>query len=146
MDKNGFLIDLSESEWTDFGRVEFSAQPEPQKVFSAIWKLESDVNNGGFDQYFLNSESDVIAHAPIALRAIGVSSCAEIVEKAIQVIAPLAPTEIGRYESLDDAGDEGQERLDMLDAEFFAYPNDLTELLFEFASQRAETFGPMPSE
>jgi hypothetical protein len=36
MDKNGFLIDLSESERTDFGRIDFAKQPEVQQVFSAL--------------------------------------------------------------------------------------------------------------
>lgn len=39
MDKNHFLINLSESKRTDFGRVDFAAQSEAQKVFSAIWSL-----------------------------------------------------------------------------------------------------------
>jgi len=52
MNKNSFLIQLSESPRTDFGRVAFAEQSEPQKVFSSIWALESQVNNGGFLQYF----------------------------------------------------------------------------------------------
>jgi hypothetical protein len=47
MDKNKFLIDLSESDQTDFGRVDFASQSDPQRTFSAIWELESQVNNGG---------------------------------------------------------------------------------------------------
>ena len=60
MDKNHYLIELSEGERTDFGRVDFEEQPEPQKVFSAIWELESEVNNGGFDQYFRNIGSGTL--------------------------------------------------------------------------------------
>ena len=92
MDKNLYLIELSESQQTDFGRVAFDEQPETQKTFSTIWELESQVNNGGFDQYFRNSETAEIGYAPTALRTIGALSCAKIVEHAIEVIAPLAPT------------------------------------------------------
>ena len=59
MDKNAFLITLSESERTAFGKTEFAAQLEPQKVFSAIWELESEVNNGGFDQFFRNGRAAI---------------------------------------------------------------------------------------
>ena len=45
-DKNEALIRLSESAGADFGRVAFDAQSAPQKVFSAIWQLESLVNIG----------------------------------------------------------------------------------------------------
>ena len=71
MDKNRYLLQLSESQQTDFGRVPFGVQSELQKAFSAIWELESQVNNGGFDQYFRNSDKEVIVYAPAALRTIG---------------------------------------------------------------------------
>ena len=144
MDKNAFLIELSESERTDFGRVDFETQNEVQRVFSAIWELESQVNNGGFDQYFRNSDSDIIAHAPTALRAIGASSCAGIVERAIEVISPLQTTQEGRYGALDELGDEAQDRLAALDSEFYKYPDNLTELLFGFVSRHPEAFGSFP--
>src|SRR5207247_5287224 len=100
MDKNAFLIDLSESKRTDFGKVDFAQQSESQQVFSAIWELESQVNNGGFDQYFRNSDSDIISFAPSALRAIGASACAEIVEAAIKFISPVPATETERCAGL----------------------------------------------
>jgi hypothetical protein len=39
LDKNAFLISLSESDRTDFGRVDFAIQSQRQKVFSAVWGL-----------------------------------------------------------------------------------------------------------
>lgn len=54
MDRNRYLIDLSESKRTDFGRVDFAKQTEVQKVFSAVLEIESQVTIGGFDQYFRN--------------------------------------------------------------------------------------------
>jgi hypothetical protein len=101
MDTNRFLIDLSESERTDFGRVDFGEQSEVQKVFSAVWEIESQVNNGGFDQYFRNSDSDIIAFAPTALKSIEATACAKIAEAAIELISPLPGTKEGRYEALD---------------------------------------------
>jgi hypothetical protein len=53
MNKNQILINLSESKQTGFGKQEFAEQSFPQKVFSAIWAVESEVNNGGFSQYLL---------------------------------------------------------------------------------------------
>ena len=144
MDKNAFLIDLAEGERTDFGRIAFDEQPEAQKVFSAIWELEGQVNNGGFDQYFRFSESAMIAFAPVALRTIGACSCGAIVERAIGSIAPLPPTQEGRYAALDASGEVGQGRLSSLDDEFFAYPDDLAGLLFNYVSKHPDEFGPAP--
>lgn len=145
MDKNEFLIDLSESNRTDFGRVDFASQTDTQKTFSAIWELESYVNNGGFDQYLRNADSDVIAYAPIALREIGATSCAAIVDSAIQVISPIPAGSDARCDALDDAGEAGQELLDELDSKFYAYPDDITELLFAFVTKHQSEFGVVPS-
>ncbi len=82
MNKNTFLIELSESTKTDFGRVAFSKQSPVQRVFSAIWALESEVNGGGFSHYFSSSEKDTVPFASAALRTIGALKCAAIVEAA----------------------------------------------------------------
>ncbi|EMO41760.1 PF14300 domain protein [Leptospira noguchii serovar Autumnalis str. ZUN142] len=58
MDKNKALIQLSESKNTDYGKKDFKDQSEIQKVFSTIWEVEAQVNNGGFSQYFFNSSSE----------------------------------------------------------------------------------------
>jgi hypothetical protein len=141
MDKNRYLIDLSESEHTDFGRVDFSRQSDVQKVFSAIWELESQVNNGGFDQYFRNTDYELIAHTATALRAIGAASCAAIVDSAIQVISPMPVDNDARCDALDSAEDDAQDRLNALDTQFFAYPDNLTDLLFAYVSRNAGLFG-----
>jgi len=141
MDKNSFLIDLSESERTDLWRVDFEEQSEPQKVFSSVWELESEVNNGGFDQYFRNGEIESISYAPTALQAIGAVTCAGIAERAIGTLAPLPQTEPGRIDVLDSLTEDSQAKLAALDAEFLSYPDNLTELLFEYVSKHPDAFG-----
>ncbi len=145
MDKNTFLIDLSESERTDFGRVDFVSQNVAQKTFSAIWELESQVNNGGFDQYFRNSDSDIIAYAPEALKQIGATACAEIVKAAISTIAPIPAEDDARIDALDAALEADEEMLEELDSQFFSYPDNLTELLFAFVARNQDEFGEVPS-
>jgi hypothetical protein len=145
MDKNTFLIDLSESELTDFGRVDFASQNVVQKTFSAIWELENQVNNGGFDLYFRNSDSDIIAYAPEALKQIGAPACAEIVQAAISTIAPIPAEDDARIDALDAALESNEEMLEELDSQFFSYPDNLTELLFAFVARNQDEFGEVPS-
>ncbi len=123
MNKNAFLINLSESTRTDFGRVAFESQSGDQKVFSAIWALESEVNSGGFSSYLTGSEAATAPFAPRALREIGALRCAAIVEEALQIGASSDTS------SLDDA--------------FMAYPDNLTELLFAYVAAHPEAFGPV---
>lgn len=127
MDKNSYLIELSESDGADFGRIDFAAQGQEQRVFSAIWALESQVNNGGFVQFFDNEEPDLVSFTPAALREIGAIRCSEIVSRAL-VFRP------------DRNSSKSTEHLESLDSEFYGYPDDLTELLFAYVAAHPETF------
>src|SRR5579859_8159091 len=84
MTKNEILIGLSESEMTKIGREDFALQSVPQRVFSSIWAVESEVNNGGFSQYFLNSSAETAAFIPDALETVGAPKTAEICRRAIK--------------------------------------------------------------
>lgn len=144
MDKNRVLIDLSESERTDSGRVDFALQRPEQRVFSAIRALQSEVNNGGFTQYFASHDGDSANFAPSALREIGAHRCAAIVEKALRLAAPngeLPDSHAGRESLIASLPLDVIEQLDATDKEFFSYPDDLTELLFEYVSKRPFMFG-----
>jgi hypothetical protein len=145
MNKNMFLITLSESERTDFGRIEFARQSEEQKVFSAIWGLESQVNNGGFEQYFCNPGGEVANFAPIALARIGAHKCAAIVSDALRTVSidPLPTDHAMRNALMRSLGSAASEELAVLNTEFFSYPEDLTDLLFEFVRVHPSIFGPI---
>jgi hypothetical protein len=145
-EKNRLLIEVSESVRTDFGKVDFRSQSFPQKIFSAIWDLESEVNSGGFCQYFLNSSNETAHFLVEALGAIGASDTAEICKRAIDTAfpagLPLDPNTI--HESAERFPDETRDALDFLDREFFKYPNDLTELLYAHVAKHPEEFGHVP--
>jgi hypothetical protein len=146
MDKNGILISLSESGKTSFGKEDFSTQSIPQKVFSSIWAVESEVNNGGFSQYFLNNSSETAGFVVEALETIGAPNTADICRRAIAVAfpggLPSDPDAISAAAS--DFSDEVDEKLDALSEEFFGYPHDLTKLLFAYVSKHPEEFGELP--
>jgi len=148
IDKNAFLIDLSESNRVEFGRVDFPQQSELQKVFSAIWALESQVNNGGFAQYLASSVGDTAEFAPRALQTIGALACAKVVERALRTAsaAPLPDDQSARESLVESLSQKALDRLDELDKEFFAYPDNLTELLFAFVGKNPKTFGPNPED
>ena len=146
MNKNSFLIQLSETPRTDFGRVDFSEQPEPQKVFSSIWALESQVNNGGLLQYFVSSDFDTANFAPTALASIGAHACASIVERALRLL-PSGSVPASRADAdqvVGSLGEHEREQFETLDSEFMAYPDNLTELLFAYVAAHPDAFGPVP--
>lgn len=144
--KNQILISLSSSEQTSFGREGFARQSFPQKVFSAIWGVESEVNNGGFSQYFLNSSAESSSFVVQALETIGAPETANICKRAIATAFPVGLP--GSEEIRAAAASFPAEVLDALeplDQEFFSYPHDLTGLLFAYVSQHQEEFGRLPN-
>ena len=146
MDKNAALINLSESERTKFGKEDFSVQSFAQKVFSAIWAAESEINNGGFAQYFLNSSCETAPFVVEAFETINAPRTADICRRAVAVAfpdgLPSAPDSIS--DAAADLTDETTELLEALDKEFFQYPHNLTDLLFTFVSKHPDEFGPLP--
>jgi hypothetical protein len=145
MNKNEILINLSESENTRLGKEEFDQQPFPQKVFSAIWAIESEVNNGGFSQYLLNG-SESVSFVAEALEIIGAPKTAIICDRAIRSAFPhgLPPTPEAIRSAAADFSVETLEKLEPLDQEFFGYPHNLTDLLFVYVSEHPEEFGAIP--
>jgi hypothetical protein len=145
MNKNNALINLSESDRTKFGKEEFSLQSFSQKVFSAIWTAESEINNGGFAQYFRNASGETAPFLVEAFEAIGAPRTADICRRAIVVAFPTGlPSAEAISSAAADFSQAAMVQLKALDTEFFQYPHDLTELLFTFASNHPEEFGPLP--
>ena len=145
MRKDVILIHLAESENTRFGKEDFALQSFPQKVFSAIWDIEAEVNNGGFSQYFGNNSAETSPFVIEALRTIGAPGTAAICERAIIAAFPSGlPVSVEAiHAAASDFSDEVLEQLDDLDQEFFSYPHDLTDLLFNYVSEHSEEFGEL---
>lgn len=115
--KNHILINLSGSDKMSFGKEIFASQTVPQKVFSAIWAVESEVNNGGFSQYFLNSSAESASFVVEALETIGAPRTADICKRAITEAFPagLPPSKEGIRSAAEFFSDEVLAALDPLD-------------------------------
>ena len=146
MNKNKILINLSESDKTKFGKEDFATQSVPQKVFSCIWALESEVNNGGFSQYFQNGDgAETASFVVSALDAIGASHTSGICKRALTCAFPagLPANPDAISEAATDFTGETLAGLEALDAEFMSYPDNLTELLFAYVAKHPEEFGEL---
>jgi len=147
MDMNGLLVALSDSDKTQYNREEFSSQSAPQKVFTAIWELEAEVNNGGFSQYFLNSSGETAHFVVEALEAIQAPLTADICRRAIQTAFPNGlPSDPDTIQTAaSDFPPDVEDQLNALDNEFYKYPNNLTRLLFAYVRRHPEEFGTLPT-
>jgi hypothetical protein len=141
INKNEYLIDLSESSATSFGKVDFETQTRVQKIFSTVWSAESEISNGGFAQYFRNS-AETVSTLVGAFTEIGAQKMAAICGKATAFVFPTAvPLEVQEVSKLVDLiDDETQAELGELDEEFFQCPENLTDLLYDFVMAHPEEF------
>jgi len=111
-----------------------------------VWAVESEVNNGGFSQYFLNSSGETAAFVAEALEAIGAPKTAHICRRAIKRAFPKGlPSTQAEISSLAaEFSDKTIDRLGALDSEFLAYLHDLTDLLYAYVSRYPDEFGTVP--
>ncbi|KAA6456923.1 DUF4375 domain-containing protein [Acidobacteria bacterium AB60] len=145
-EKNRILMELVQSEWTAYARGEdFDKQSTPQRVFSSVWALEAEVNNGGLSQYFFNSSRFTAPFVIEALVTIGAHRAADLSRRAIQCAFPDGlPGDLNAMRlAAANFPDAVEETLNKLDREFYQYPDDLTGLLFDYVRTHPEEFGDL---
>jgi hypothetical protein len=109
----------------------------PERVVLAVEALEREVNNGGYNQFFLNEPS--YAHQiGAALSEIGCPETARITEDAVAVLG-LRPDWTDEQISVAaaDMPDDQMAKLDPLDDAFFAYPDPIEDRLLAFIRANA---------
>ena len=104
------------------------------------------MNNGGFSQYFANSSGDTAPFVVEALDVLGAPKTADICRRAIMAAFPggLPHVPESIQSASADFSDDILEALEPLDREFFAYPHNLTELLYTYVGKHPEEFGAVP--
>lgn len=117
--------------------VGFASLTEKEQATYTIWKLEAEINNGGFHQYFWNSAGD---HAAIALKSlnnIGANKTASLLQKAIDIAfnGKLPESRLDRQNQLEIDEDSKMDRLGELDSEFFEYSENFYKMLDDYMAQ-----------
>jgi hypothetical protein len=140
---NNNLIELDNyiSALSDYGDS-IERLNEPQKNFFYNQTLEREVNNGGFNQFYLNSSGDFAHEIIISLKKIGANKTAMIVEKANdQFPDKIVPKDrASRQEILSHIEENANEIWEELDQKFFAYEDDLNALNMDFIKKNKASF------
>jgi len=121
---------------------EMETLTEPQKLFYYIQCLEREVNNGGFNLYFINSSGE-FAHQTIqSLKLIGANTTADILQKAIdQFPDKKVPQDRDeRNELVEQIEATANEVWNELDQQFYEYIDDLNTLNINYVRQHKAFF------
>ena len=79
----------------------------------ALGSLRTELNNGGFDQYFFNSAGDLAVVALEGAGAVGADGLADLLGRALEVLnVPDPSNRDSRQEALDTAEEDKFEELD----------------------------------
>lgn len=132
---------LKELDRIDRNEAWFELLSEPRRVFYAVCWLEAEVNNGGFDQYYINSPSDAAAHVPQMLRDIGMKELAGLVEQANAVFPKGPPrSREARLAQMEKLGDAASGEWGKVDDEFFEQNYTCHGPLLDFVRQNESAF------
>jgi len=132
--ENNYRIDSLKENW--------------QRELAALYRLESEINNGGYLQFAANWSRDVFMYSLQGLQNMGAVRMAEIVAEAQGIIdeqfgadsATPIPAELlfgeriikssetSHHVSRSVFSSNSRERLDSLSIEFIRYPDDISEL------------------
>lgn len=145
-DPNDFVIAMVEhlEEKTQYGD-DMSVLSAKERIFYITQTLEMEVNNGGFSQFFFNSSGDFSSEIVSAFCAIEAHTTAGICEKALSAFGCEISTDRRERLKMLDEFDEDEinqidEILDECDNAFYDYPDNLTELSYQFIMKNKELF------
>lgn len=83
---------------------------DAERVLYLVNLLETEVSNGGFDQYFDNASGDHAPETVVALRTIGADWAAELLEKALVPFGESYPADLDKRADIMDAQGEDAQR------------------------------------
>jgi hypothetical protein len=115
---------------------------DPQKYFFYNQNLEREINNGGFNQYFVNSSGDFAHETILSLKIIGADKTADILQQAInQFPDKKVPKDRNtRIEIVEQIQGIANDIWEELDQKFFEYQDDLNSLNLDFVKKHKDKF------
>ena len=123
-----------------------------QRELAALWRLQADVNNGGYLQFLGNWGGESYVYASQGLRKMGANKTADIIDRCQALVDEHCPFEDRSREAMrrllpnavidlngtliKDAGsalpNDAVEEILQLSYEFMNYPDDLSQLGLEY--------------
>ncbi|MFM7281168.1 MAG: DMP19 family protein [Planctomycetia bacterium] len=136
-DEMHLLRQIIENPASRLHKLEFKRLSRPEQVLLSIWELEAEVSNGGFAQYFESPAADNARHVTYGLDAIGALRLHKLVEQAIELVGDdvLDENEEERTDRLEGLSEKKRSKLEKLEQQFLASPEDINALLYEYVQK-----------
>ena len=145
-EKENFVVEMDKyiAEKCKYGD-DMKTLNDEQRVLYITQALEMEVNNGGFAQFFFNSDGYFGNELVSSFEKIGAIKTAEICKKAISIYGDKVLTDRDEREDVLTSDDEKEEErieeiLNECDDAFFEYEDNLVELNYQFIINNKESF------
>jgi len=142
-DSTGSIIELDNfiGELCNYGD-DFSTLTDQQKLFYLNQNLEREINNGGFNQYFINSSGNNAHETILSLKAIGADKTADILQKAIDQFPnkTVPKNRNERIETVEQIEEAADKVWNDLDNKFYEYEDNLNTLNMEYIRKHKDFF------
>jgi hypothetical protein len=123
-------------------RVGDEALSDEERIILAVEALESEVNNGGYGQFFVNSSREYAPMIVQALRRIGCPKVANITLDALDIVKRIPITQEEIENGAWEENEERQEALNKCDSLYFEGPENIEGSLFEFIKANRDKIQP----
>ncbi len=112
-----------------------------RNVFTVL-RFEREVNNGGFDQWYLNLSGSTAVYAPEALRALGLESTARLVDQANAVFPDSHPprNRSDRLAQMDDMNEADASLWESLSNQFYISQVDCEPAMIRYILENESQF------
>ena len=137
-DINGSIIELDNF----ISGLSWNEMTAPQLTFYYNQDLEREINNGGFNQYFINSSGDNAHEAVRSLKEIGATKTADLLLQAIDQFPNkiVSKDRDERTRLVEQIEETANEVWDDLDQKFYKYEDDLNTLNIEYVKRNKDFF------
>lgn len=141
-EETSFIIEMHEylSEKCDYGE-DIERLNDKQRVFYITQSLETEVNSGGFDQFFFNTGGNFANELVWAFNEIGAIKTAEICKRAIGAFGQNVPCDrFERQDVMESFNDEVSTLWSECDRSFLEYEDNLHELNYNYVMKNKNSF------
>ena len=138
---NKMLEDNPYEKWNQFvdllAMEDYNDLTEIQKAAHLCFWYDSEVQNGGHLQYFVN-RGILVNETTIALTKLGAQSQANVLSKAINILLTKG---ISKIETVEEYVDEAlEEKFDDIDSEYYSCEPTIQDLLEKYLENYEEEF------
>ena len=141
-DSKKMLKDEPYEKWNQFVDLltmkDYNDLSEIQKVAYLCFWYDSEVENGGHLQYFVNHGISLLYELEAALKQLKADSQAKILTKAINVLINIGIPKIERVEEFVEEALEG--KFDEIDSEYYDCEPTIHDLLEKYLEEYEEDF------